>query len=261
MFAWSGSWWRPRPGPSSRGWPMRRRSSRGSTGAAVDVVSADGVDLEAFSTVPRSEAAEPAERAARRSPSGSGPPASRPTPHTLSGPVVRSVLLFAEDRDADLIVCGGSTRGAGRPAPARRPLDPAHPARRAGPSSSSRRPGGEPHDRDAPQRDLRHQAGRPARRGHAREGDRAAPRRRRARPDRARPRRHHRHRHLRDHRRGDHDLGPVDRARPSSSPASRARSPRWPSPSWPPRSRSRAAPTRTRTRRSASWRRGSSAGT
>ena len=26
--------------------------------------------------------------------------------------MVRSVLLFAEDRDADVIVCGGSTRGA-----------------------------------------------------------------------------------------------------------------------------------------------------
>jgi nucleotide-binding universal stress UspA family protein len=30
----------------------------------------------------------------------------------LHGPVVRSVLLFAEDRDADLIVCGATTRGA-----------------------------------------------------------------------------------------------------------------------------------------------------
>ena len=47
----------------------------------------------------------------------------------------------------------------------------------------------------------------------AREGARAAPRRRRARPDRARPRRDHRHRHLRDHRRGDHDLGAVDHPR------------------------------------------------
>ena len=33
------------------------------------------------------------------------------TPHTLHGPVVRSGLLFAEDRDADLIVCGASSRG------------------------------------------------------------------------------------------------------------------------------------------------------
>ena len=81
------------------------------SGAAVDVVSADGVDLEAFSTVPRTEAAEPARRAAEAVAErirGAGIDA---TPHALSGPVVRSVLLFAEDRDADLIVCGGSTRG------------------------------------------------------------------------------------------------------------------------------------------------------
>jgi nucleotide-binding universal stress UspA family protein len=32
-------------------------------------------------------------------------------PHTLHGPVVRSVLLFAEHRDADLIVAGATTRG------------------------------------------------------------------------------------------------------------------------------------------------------
>ena len=58
-------------------------------------------------------------------------------------------------------------------------------------------------------RAVRHQAGRPARQGHEREGARAAARRRRARPDRARARRHHRHRHLRHHRRGDRDPGPA----------------------------------------------------
>jgi nucleotide-binding universal stress UspA family protein len=83
----------------------------GQYGAAVDVVSADGLDVEALSTVPRSEVAEPARRAAEAVAErirAAGPQAEA---HTLSGPVVRSVLLFAEERDADLIVCGGSTRG------------------------------------------------------------------------------------------------------------------------------------------------------
>jgi nucleotide-binding universal stress UspA family protein len=81
------------------------------TGAAVYVVSADDVDFEAFSTIPRSEAAEPARRAAETVAEQIRAAGVEASPHTLSGPVVRSVLLFAEDRDADLIVCGGSTRG------------------------------------------------------------------------------------------------------------------------------------------------------
>jgi nucleotide-binding universal stress UspA family protein len=81
-------------------------------GAVVDVVSADGIDVEAFSTLPRAEAAEPAERSAAAMAERIRSAGVEATPHTLSGPVVRSVLLFAEDRDADLIVCGGSTRGA-----------------------------------------------------------------------------------------------------------------------------------------------------
>ena len=83
----------------------------GQYGAAVDVVSADGLDVEAFSTVPRSEAAEPAQQAAEAIAEQIRAAGVEAESHTLSGPVVRSVLLFAEDRDADLIVCGGSTRG------------------------------------------------------------------------------------------------------------------------------------------------------
>jgi nucleotide-binding universal stress UspA family protein len=83
----------------------------GQYGAAVDVVSADGIDLEAFSTVPRSEAGEPAERAAAAMAEQIRAAGVQAEAHALSGPVVRSVLLFAEDRDADLIVCGGSSRG------------------------------------------------------------------------------------------------------------------------------------------------------
>ena len=80
-------------------------------GAAVDVVSADGVEMEAFSTVPRSAAAEPAERAAQAMAEQIRAAGVEAEAHALNGPVVRSVLLFAEHRDADLIVCGGSTRG------------------------------------------------------------------------------------------------------------------------------------------------------
>jgi nucleotide-binding universal stress UspA family protein len=82
------------------------------SGAVVDVVSADGVDMEAFSTIPRSEAAQPAERAAEAVAERIRAAGVEATAHTLSGAVVRSVLLFAEDRDADVIVCGGSSRGA-----------------------------------------------------------------------------------------------------------------------------------------------------
>ena len=83
----------------------------GQSKAVVDVVSADGIDMEAFSTVPRTEAAKPAEQAAKTMAEQIRTEGIEATAHTLHGPVVRSVLLFAEDRDADLIVCGASTRG------------------------------------------------------------------------------------------------------------------------------------------------------
>ena len=91
-------------------------------------------------------------------------------------------------------------------------------------------------------KDDRH-ARRATRRRRAR---RCSARRRPARPDRARPRRDHRHRHLRRSS-ARRSATPARRSSsPSSSPASPARSPRSPSRSWPRRSRSPAAPTRTR---------------
>src|SRR5918999_4732007 len=80
--------------------------------AVVDVVSADDVEMEAFSTVPRTAASEPAERSAEALAEQLRAAGIQAAAHTLHGPTVRSVLLFAEDRDADLIVCGASTRGA-----------------------------------------------------------------------------------------------------------------------------------------------------
>jgi len=81
------------------------------SGAAVDVVSADGVDVEVLSPVPREAAAEPATEAAEAIAQQLREQGAQAEAHTLHGPIVRSVLLFAEHRDADLIVCGATTRG------------------------------------------------------------------------------------------------------------------------------------------------------
>ena len=83
----------------------------GQSGAVVDVVSADDVDIEGLSPLPRDAAAEPAEAAAEAIAALLRERDVQAQAHTLHGPIVRSVLLFAEHRDADLIVCGASTRG------------------------------------------------------------------------------------------------------------------------------------------------------
>jgi nucleotide-binding universal stress UspA family protein len=81
------------------------------TGATVQVVSVDGVDMEALSPLPREEytrtARESADRlAAQIRERGAGAESGvRP------GRVVAGILLFAEERDADLIMVGASTRG------------------------------------------------------------------------------------------------------------------------------------------------------
>ena len=76
------------------------------------MVSADGLDMEALSTLPRSELAEPARQAAEAMAERIRAAGVEATAHALSGAVVRSVLVFAEEHDADVIVCGGSSRGA-----------------------------------------------------------------------------------------------------------------------------------------------------
>ena len=137
----------------------------GQTGAAVAVVSADGLDVEALSPVPalRGRRAR-GERGASGSPSRSAPRASRPTAQVLPGRSCRSILLFAEEHDADLIVAARSTPRARRapaarqrPARADPPLPPPgprrHPASRRELAHGRRRPA---------RRAVRHQAGRPA---------------------------------------------------------------------------------------------------
>src|SRR5262249_37076619 len=82
------------------------------TGAEAKVVSADGVDLEALSPLPRGEyqehARESAEAIARRI-TEHGIQATAEVRH---GKAVRAVLLYAEEVDADLILVGASTRSA-----------------------------------------------------------------------------------------------------------------------------------------------------
>ncbi len=81
------------------------------TGASVDVVSVDGVDLEALSPLPRSEYQESARDSAEKIAARVREHGIEATAETRSGRVVPALLLFAEERDADVILVGASTRG------------------------------------------------------------------------------------------------------------------------------------------------------
>ena len=81
------------------------------TGAAVSVVSLDGVDVEALATLPRSEyraLAETTVNALVERLTAAGVEAEG---DVRSGPVVAGVRVYAEEKDADVIVCGASTKG------------------------------------------------------------------------------------------------------------------------------------------------------
>jgi nucleotide-binding universal stress UspA family protein len=82
------------------------------TGAAVAVVSVDGLELEALSTVPRSELAAFAREAVDAAVARLAELGMQASGEVRPGQVVRGILLFAEEHGADLIVCGASTRGA-----------------------------------------------------------------------------------------------------------------------------------------------------
>ncbi len=81
-------------------------------GAEVAVVSFDGLELEALSTLPRSELAKGAEAAAKEVADRIARAGVRVHAEHRAGPVVRGVLVFAEEQEADLIVVGASRRGA-----------------------------------------------------------------------------------------------------------------------------------------------------
>src|SRR4051812_10648292 len=81
------------------------------TGADVAVVSFDGLEMEALSTVPRDELAKGAEQAAREVAERIDRAGVNVTAEHRAGPVVRGILIFAEEKEADLIMVGASSRG------------------------------------------------------------------------------------------------------------------------------------------------------
>jgi nucleotide-binding universal stress UspA family protein len=81
------------------------------TGAAVTVVSFDGVDMEALSPLPRSEYADQASASAEHVAGRLREAGVETDVQVRSGRPVPGVLVAAEELDADLILVGGSTRG------------------------------------------------------------------------------------------------------------------------------------------------------
>jgi nucleotide-binding universal stress UspA family protein len=81
------------------------------TGAQVSVVSVDGLDVEALSPTPRSEFRAAAEAAVQGFLERLGAAGVEPEGEVRPGNVVRGILLYAEEKDADVIVCGASTKG------------------------------------------------------------------------------------------------------------------------------------------------------
>jgi len=81
------------------------------TGAEVSVVSLDGLDVEALSTMPRAEFREAAERTVQGFVERLRAAGIEADGDVRSGAVTRGVLLYAEEKEADVIVCGGSSKG------------------------------------------------------------------------------------------------------------------------------------------------------
>ena len=81
------------------------------TGARVDVVSVDGVDVEMLSPLPRSEYEQNARESAEKIAGRIREQGVEADAETRSGKVVPGILLFAEEHDADVIVVGASTLG------------------------------------------------------------------------------------------------------------------------------------------------------
>jgi nucleotide-binding universal stress UspA family protein len=81
------------------------------TGAKVDVVSVDGVDLEALSPLPRSEYQQNARESAEKMAERIREHGVEANAETRAGKVVAGILLFAEETNADMIVVGASTLG------------------------------------------------------------------------------------------------------------------------------------------------------
>jgi nucleotide-binding universal stress UspA family protein len=81
------------------------------TGAAVSVVSVDGLDVEALSPTPRSEFREAAQKAVDGFVERLNAAGVQADGEVRPGAVARGILLFAEEKEADAIVVGASTKG------------------------------------------------------------------------------------------------------------------------------------------------------
>ena len=81
------------------------------TGAGVSVVSLDGLDVEALSPTPRSEFRELAETTVNSILEQLAAAGVEAEGDVRSGLVTSGILLYAEEKDADVIVCGASTKG------------------------------------------------------------------------------------------------------------------------------------------------------
>jgi nucleotide-binding universal stress UspA family protein len=81
------------------------------TGAAVSVVSLDGLDMEALSTTPRSEFRDAAQTAVNGFVERLSEAGVNAEGEVRPGKVSRGVLLFAEEKEADAILVGASSKG------------------------------------------------------------------------------------------------------------------------------------------------------
>jgi nucleotide-binding universal stress UspA family protein len=84
----------------------------GQTGAAVSVVSVDGVEMEGLSPLPRSASRELAQSSVDAVVGRLKELDVEATGDVRPGKVVPGILLYAEEHDADLIMVGATGRGA-----------------------------------------------------------------------------------------------------------------------------------------------------
>ena len=81
------------------------------TGATVSVVSLDGLDVEALSPTPRSEFQAEAQKTVDGFLERLRAAGVEAEGEVRPGQATRGVLVYAEEKDADLIVVGASTKG------------------------------------------------------------------------------------------------------------------------------------------------------
>jgi nucleotide-binding universal stress UspA family protein len=81
------------------------------TGAALSVVSLDGLDMEALSTTPRSEFRDAAQTAVDGFVERLSAAGVNAEGEVRPGKVSRGVLLYAEEKEADAILVGASSKG------------------------------------------------------------------------------------------------------------------------------------------------------